>query len=95
MLVWVAAGVGWSGCVGLERSTLGVIVRGGGGGVVGRGRLAASRSIDAPVVSVVLAGLQSEVVLLLAAVRVVLVLRGGLRPVNISRSGGGRGGPWR
>ena len=72
-----AAGVGWSGCVGLERSTLGVVVRGGGRGVVRWGRFAAgssSSSIDAAVVSVVLAGLQSEVVLLLAAVRVVLVL---------------------
>ena len=74
MLVWVAAGVGWSGCVGLERSTLGVIVRGGGGGVVGRGRLAASRSIDAPVVSVLLAGLQSEVVLVAVAVGVGIIL---------------------
>ena len=75
MLVRVAAGVIWSRGVGLERSTLGVVVRGGGRGVVGWGRFAtSSSSIDAAVVSVVLAGLQSEVVLLLAAVRVVLVL---------------------
>ena len=75
MLVWVAAGVGWSGCVGLERSTLGVVVRGGGGGVVGWGRFAtsSSSSIDAAVVSVLLAGLQSEVVLL-AGVGIILVL---------------------
>ena len=73
MLVGVAAGVIWSGGVGLERSTLGVVVRGGGRGVVRRGRFAASSSIDAAVVSVLLAGLQSEVVLL-AGVGIILVL---------------------
>ena len=61
------------GCVCLEGSTLGVVVRGGGGGVVRRGRFAASSSIDAAVVSVLLAGLQSEVVLL-AGVGIILVL---------------------
>ena len=81
MLVWVAAGVVWSSSVGLERSTLGVIVRGGGRGVMWRGRFATSSSIDTAVLSVLLAGLQSEVVLVPShsshpshAVRVILVL---------------------
>ena len=78
MLVWVVAGVSGSGSVGLERSTLGVIVRGGGRGVMWRGRFATSSSIDAAVLSVLLAGLQSEVVLVSShpshAVRVILVL---------------------
>ena len=74
VLVRVAAGVIWSRGVGLERSTLGVVVRGGGRGVV-RGRFATSTSIDAAVVSVRLAGLQSEVVLVaVGGVGVVLVL---------------------
>lgn len=76
VLVRVATGVIWSRGVGLERSTLGVIVRGGGRGVV-RGRFASSSSVDAAVVSVRLAGLQSEVVLVavaVAGVGIVLVL---------------------
>ena len=75
-MVRVAAGVVWSRGVGLERSTLGVVVRGGGRGVVGWGRFAtsSSSSIDAAVVSVLLAGLQSEVVLVAVGVGIILVL---------------------
>ena len=67
----VARWIGGQGCaLGGPRR---VVVRGGGGGVVRRGRFAASSSIDAAVVSVLLAGLQSEVVLL-AGVGIILVL---------------------
>jgi len=85
VLVGVAGGVVGGVC--LEGSTLGVVVWGRGGGVVG-GRFAACRCIDAAVVSVLLAWLrlQGEVVcVLLVAVRRRL---GGRRVWGVNICGG-------
>ena len=87
MLVRVAARVIWW-LVGLKWSTLGVVVRGGWRGVMWRG-FAASSSVDTAIVSMLVAWLESEVVL--GCVWIILMLRGRLgRPavltVNISWS---------